>query len=70
MPNRFRTTAGAAKAAGISRATLQEWIASEKFKAPKMIAGVRLWTDADVARLKRVKQKIYQKGHSRNPKRR
>ncbi len=68
MPNKFRTTAGAAKAVGISRATLQEWIASEKFDAPKLIAGVRLWTDVDVARLKRVKMKIYQEGHSRKPK--
>lgn len=69
VPTKFRTTADAAKAVGISRATLQEWIRSEKIDAPKMIAGVRLWTDADVARLKRVKQKIYQEGHPRKPKR-
>ncbi len=70
MPTGLRTTGEAAKEAGISRATLQEWIAAKKIKAPGLIGGVRLWADADVERLKKVKKAIYQEGHPRKPKRR
>jgi DNA-binding transcriptional MerR regulator len=55
----------AARAAGISHATLYAWIAAGKVNAPDHVttSGVRLWTDADIARLKEVKKRIYQKGH-------
>jgi len=58
------TTAEAAEAVGISRATLQDWIKKRKFAAPKLgrvgNISVRLWTASDVARLKKTKAKIYQ----------
>jgi predicted DNA-binding transcriptional regulator AlpA len=58
------TTGEAAKAAAITRATLQEWIRKGKFAAPKLQRlgniRVRLWTTSDVARLKATKKKIYQ----------
>jgi excisionase family DNA binding protein len=57
------TTGEAAEAVGITRVTLQAWIAKGKLKAPrtKLLKGhaVRLWTKADVAALRRVKDKIY-----------
>jgi excisionase family DNA binding protein len=58
------TTKQAADAAGITRATLQAWIASGKFEAPAIQVrngrAVRLWTPSDVAKLKAVKKEIYQ----------
>jgi hypothetical protein len=60
------TTAEAARAAKISRATLQAWIASAKISAPavQLIEGkaVRVWTHADLAKLRAVKLAIYGKG--------
>jgi DNA-binding transcriptional MerR regulator len=53
------TTAQAARAAGVSRATLQVWIKGEKIKAPKtrLVGGtaVRLWSKADIERARRFK---------------
>ena len=55
------TTRQAAKAAGISLVTLQRWIRSGKVKAPRLrfIGGgkFRLWSKADVARVRKAKQK-------------
>ncbi len=66
------TTGQAAKAAGISRATLQVWIAAGTIRAPRtqLVAGkaVRLWNGADVERLRDVKTKVYRKGRGRKPK--
>jgi len=68
------TTEEAARAAGISRATLQAWIAAGKIKAPdvQLVAGkaVRLWNAGDLARLDAVKAQIYRKGRGRKAKRR
>ena len=65
------TTGDAAKATGISRATLQAWIAAGTVRAPKtqLVEGkaVRLWTDDDLERLGVVKTKIYRKGRGRKP---
>lgn len=59
------TTGQAAAKAGITRQTLHAWIAAGKIRAPKAaLFGpgiVRLWRKADMARLLRVKEKIYQK---------
>jgi len=59
------TTQQAAKAVGITRATLQAWISKGKLKAPRtrLVDGhaVRLWTDSDIARLRVVKGRIYRK---------
>jgi MerR HTH family regulatory protein len=53
----FNTTE-AAKEAGITRATLQEWIRRKVVAAPKLRIrdgrAVRLWTSAEVAKLKAV----------------
>jgi excisionase family DNA binding protein len=58
------TTVEAAKAVGITRATLQDWIKKKKFAAPRLQRlgniSVRLWTVSDVSRLKAVKNEIYQ----------
>jgi DNA-binding transcriptional MerR regulator len=58
------STGEAAAQAGITRATLQDWIKRGKVKAPKLTSvgnvSVRLWTASDIARLKAVKKKIYQ----------
>jgi hypothetical protein len=65
-------TREAARAAKISRATLQEWIASAKIKAPpvRLVKGkaVRLWSTTDLARVRAVKAKIYRKGRGRKRK--
>jgi excisionase family DNA binding protein len=67
------TTAGAAKAVGIARHTLQRWIREGKVRAPKATLrdgrGVRLWSDADLKRLAQVKENTYRKGRGRKPKR-
>jgi len=70
MPTRLYTSREAANAAGISHATLYGWLSARKIDAPTQVtsAGVRLWADADIARLKRVKKEIYQKGHPRKRK--
>lgn len=52
-------TTQAARAAGVSRATLQSWISSGRIEAPELqIVGgkaVRLWKRGDIAKLKRFK---------------
>ena len=57
---------------GVSRATLQVWIKGEKVRAPKtrLIGGkaIRLWTSADLNRLRAVKREIYRKGRGRKAK--
>ncbi|HVB85106.1 MAG TPA: MerR family transcriptional regulator [Candidatus Dormibacteraeota bacterium] len=69
MSPKTYTTGEAAKQAGITRATLQDWIKKRKFAAPKLTQlaniTVRLWTASDVARLKAVKKEIYQEKRPR-----
>jgi excisionase family DNA binding protein len=64
MSPRTYTTTDAAKAVGITRATLQDWIKKKKFAAPKLgrvgNISVRFWTASDIARLKAAKKSIYQ----------
>ncbi len=60
------TTGEAAKAAKISRASLQEWIRLKKIVAPavRLIKGkaVRVWDASDIKKLRVVKSKIYGQG--------
>lgn len=59
MDGKTYTTGQAAKAAGITRATLQAWIAGGlAAPEPQLRNGraVRLWTTSDVARLREVKK--------------
>jgi excisionase family DNA binding protein len=62
---RIYTTTEAAKAAGISRVTLQTWIAAGEVRAPKLrvVEGKakRLWSSEDVARLLKRREKIFRK---------
>jgi len=62
-------TQQAAKAAGIAVMTLHRWIVGNKLKAPKLSIrngrAVRLWSKADLDRLRRLKQEIYCKGRGR-----
>jgi excisionase family DNA binding protein len=59
------STGDAAKAVGITRATLQAWIASGKIEAPEAQdlgkVRVRLWSESDVVRLRSAKKKLYMK---------
>lgn len=61
----FYTTREVAEEAGVSRATLQEWIATGQIQAPGLPApglGVRMWTEADVEQVKVYKERYYRKG--------
>jgi excisionase family DNA binding protein len=66
------STLDVARRVGISRATLERWIASEKIPAPKMIRfgrdEFRNWTAKDVERVRKYKQNNYRKGRGRKPK--
>jgi excisionase family DNA binding protein len=54
------STGEAAKQIGVSRQTLQTWIASSQIVAPKTIdlgnVSVRLWTKADIERVRKQKR--------------
>ena len=67
MTPRLYTTREVAKRAGVSRQTLQSWIAEEKVKAPAVLraAGVRLWTDSDLAQVLKVKPRNYPRKRKR-----
>jgi len=70
MTSKTYSTTEAAKKAGITRATLQEWIRQRKLSAPKLtrVANitVRLWSPSDVAKLIAVKKEIYQRKRPKN----
>ena len=57
MAEKLYTTAEAAKAVGVSRQTLQTWIAEGKVKPPKLIGSTRVWNQAQVNELKRQRRK-------------
>ena len=58
--------------AGISESTLERWLADGKIKPPKPIRlgrrEFRLWTAADIGRVRKYKEKNYRKGRGRKPK--
>jgi len=56
---RLYTTAEAARRAGVSRQTLQTWMAVGKIKGPDLIRPVhiRLWSKEDIAQLKKVEKR-------------
>jgi excisionase family DNA binding protein len=53
MTEKFYTTGEAANAVGVSRQTLQTWIADGKVAPPKMIGNTRVWSQKQVDELKR-----------------
>jgi excisionase family DNA binding protein len=57
MADKFYTTGQAAAAIGVSRQTLQTWIADGKVDAPKIIGNTRVWSQSQVDELKRYRQK-------------
>jgi len=69
MSRETYTTREVAAKVGITRATLQAWIRDKKIKPPRpTLEGARakrLWTEADLARLRKTKEKIYWKGQGR-----
>ena len=69
MSPKTYTTEQAAAEVGISRATLQAWIKASKITPPKPILkgamAKRLWTESDLAQLRRAKEKLYWKGQGR-----
>jgi excisionase family DNA binding protein len=54
MADKFYTTGEAARAAGISRQTLQTWLARGKVKGPKIIGATRIWSELEVAQLRSI----------------
>ena len=64
-------TKEAAAKADISRVTLQRWLRAGKVKnPPKPVVGkdgraVRLWSTADIAVLRKLKEEIYRQGQGR-----
>lgn len=62
MAPKLLTTTEAAKAIGVTRATLHDWIKRGRVRPPKLQVGnghaVRLWSESDVARLRDVKKTI------------
>ncbi len=57
MADKFYSTGEAAKAAGISRQTLQEWISAGKVEPPKMVGNTRVWSQSQVNKLKLIPRK-------------
>lgn len=71
MSPKLYTTREAAAAVGITRATVQAWIAAKKIRPPKAtVLGnltVRMWGVADVNMLREAKKRLYGKGRGRKP---
>jgi len=67
-----RSTADVAKLVGITKVTLERWLAQGKVAMPRqMRIGTRLfrlWTDRDIERVQRYKEKFYRKGRGRKKK--
>jgi excisionase family DNA binding protein len=65
------TTSEAAELAGIARVTLQRWLKAGKIpNPPKTLVGkdgraVRLWSSADIARLRMLATETYREGQGR-----
>ena len=63
------TTEKAANRVGITRATLQAWIRTQKIRPPKpTLDGARskrLWSESALTRLREAKKRLYWKGQGR-----
>lgn len=68
------STAEVAERVGVTKVTVERWLAARKVPMPKLIQiGVRrfrLWSQADIERLQKYKAKFYMKGRGRKPKKR
>ena len=67
-----QTTKEAAATVGITVVTVQRWIAAGLISAPQLTIkhgrAVRLWSEADIKRLRKKKEQIYRKGRGRKVK--
>ncbi len=63
------STQKAARLTGIGQATLQRWVKTRKLKAPKLTrvggVAVRLWSEREVDRIRRHKERFYGQGKGR-----
>ena len=64
MAQKFCSFGEVAATIGVSRQTLQTWIAEGKVGAPKVIGNTRVWSEWHVKDLQRLKRK----GRRRQPK--
>jgi hypothetical protein len=66
------STSRVAKKIGVHKITLIRWLLDGKVAEPRRVnqAGqeIRIWTDRDVERVRKYKQKNYRKGRGRKPK--
>jgi predicted site-specific integrase-resolvase len=66
------STMQVARMVGIGRMTLLRWLKSGKVREPRRIGNggveARIWTEADVERVRKCKVKNYRKGRGRKPK--
>ena len=69
IPMKYFSTKEVAKKVGIGRGTLERWLSSDKLRAPRAAqvgqGRFRQWTDADVERVRKYKQRNYRKGRGR-----
>ena len=72
MSPKLYTTGQAAAAVGVTRTTIQNWIAAKKIRAPRpTVFGnvtVRMWNEADVQKLRQAAKRLYRKGGGRKKK--
>ncbi len=66
------STAEVAKLVGIHRVTLETWLTAGKVKLPRTVKvgakTYRLWTERDVERVRKHKERFYRKGRGRKKK--
>jgi len=66
---RSRSTLEVAKAVGIGKTTLLDWLRDGRIPEPKRVSQggveVRLWSDRDVERVRKFKEANYRKGRGR-----
>ena len=66
------STVQVAKLVGIHRVTLEEWMRQGRVKPPKAVSiggqTYRLWSERDIERVRKHKEKFYRKGRGRKKK--
>ena len=66
------STREVAETVGIHVATLEEWLSKGKVKSPRTVQvgakNYRLWSERDVERVRKYKEKFYRKGRGRKKK--
>ena len=67
---RIYSTSGVAKRVGVHVVTLRRWLLDGKITEPTRVkngVSARIWTDRDVERVRKYKEKNYRKGRGRKP---